>query len=513
MAVLAANQLKEKLTQASQISNELLAEGNGKMFGILVVKNRSGSVGYLAGFSGMLNQQWEVSGFVPPAFNTVEQAAFLRQGEAQLGAMSRTIEVLEINTGRKTAIDNLALLKSQSEHELSELKQSHQRNKAIRKARRMAIQDELTAQGLLLELSLLSQKDKKEIKQIKIFWADKLQAAQHRFAQSFENKINDLKAERRQLSQQLHDRVFETYRLQNSLGEVSSIKSLFDDKAPPGGTGDCAAPKLLQFAFQNKLMPLALAEFWYGGSPADGVRHHGEFYPPCRGKCQPILPFMLKGLDVMSEPVAEIKLEPEIVYQDAEIIVVDKPAGLLSIPGKEQVHSVWSWLKKKYPDATGPLLVHRLDMATSGLLLAAKNSQSHKNLQKQFLQRSVEKRYVAVLSKKPDPAIKTIDLPLRVDLDDRPRQMVCYEHGKKAVTKVEVISTDEHSSRVYFYPLTGRTHQLRVHAAHSKGLGAPIVGDELYGIRNERMLLHAQRLVFDHPTTGERMMLELNTPF
>ena len=293
------------------------------------------------------------------------------------------------------------------------------------------------------------------------------------------------------------------------------MKSLFNGKAPPGGTGDCAAPKLFQYAFQNNLKPLALAEFWWGGSPENGIRHHGEFYPPCRGKCQPILPFMLKGLGVelLFSPEVDTCLEPDIIYQDDDIVVLNKPAGLLSIPGKEHSHSVTAWLATKFPDAIGLLLVHRLDMATSGLLLAAKNSVAHKMLQKQFLCRTVKKRYVAVLSKPIDTADKVIDLPLRVDLDDRPRQMVCYQHGKTALTEVEVISTDNESSRVYFYPLTGRTHQLRVHAAHSQGLSAPIVGDELYGARSGRMLLHADSLSFNHPLSGERMTFGSEVPF
>jgi tRNA pseudouridine32 synthase/23S rRNA pseudouridine746 synthase len=224
---------------------------------------------------------------------------------------------------------------------------------------------------------------------------------------------------------------------------------------------------------------------------------------------------MLKGLDVESSDDASIRetLEPTIVYEDADIVVINKPADLLSIPGKEEHYSVLSWLRKKYPDATGGLLVHRLDMSTSGLLLAAKTAQAHKYLQKQFINRTVQKRYIAVLSKVIKHGKKLIDLPLRVDLDDRPRQVVCYEHGKAAVTHMEVISSDAVSTRVYFYPVTGRTHQLRVHAAHCNGLAAPIVGDDLYGTRGGRLLLHAQMLTFDHPTTGIKMELMTPAPF
>jgi tRNA pseudouridine32 synthase/23S rRNA pseudouridine746 synthase len=365
------------------------------------------------------------------------------------------------------------------------------------------------------QLALLSQQDKREYLQLKLQSQVLLDQFNTKIDDNYRHKIAQLKQQRRDLSKRLHDQVFDSYRLHNSLGEVATVRSLFDGKNPPSGTGDCAAPKLLQFAFNHQLKPLALAEFWWGEPPSTGVRHHGNLYAPCRGKCHPILPFMLKGLDVESSDDASIRqtLEPTIVYEDVDIVVVNKPADLLSIPGKEEHHSVLSWLRKNYPDATGALLVHRLDMSTSGLLLAAKTAQAHKFLQKQFINRTVHKRYIAVLSKVIKNEPKVIDLPLRVDLDDRPRQVVCYEHGKSAVTRMEVISSDAVSTRVYFYPVTGRTHQLRVHAAHYNGLATPIVGDDLYGTRGGRLFLHAQMLTFDHPTTGERMEVISSAPF
>lgn len=505
--------LQKKLSDSLVISNNLLGEANGKMFGVLVVADSSGRPGYLSAFSGMLDQQWIVPDFVPPVFNIEQQSAFIQDGEAQLESLTVAINRLVDNPERHELVRQLADLNLKNQQELAALKHRNRENKKIRqtKRREAAVGDS----GLLQALSLSSQKDKKELKQLRLKWQEKLDRVQQYLDHNYDDGIENLKTERQQFSQQLHDKVFETYRLKNALGEEASVKSLFDGKAPPGGTGDCAAPKLFQYAFQNNLTPLALAEFWWGGSPENGVRHHGEFYPPCRGKCQPILPFMLKGLGVelVFSPEVDTRLEPDIIYQDGDIVVLNKPAGLLSIPGKEQSYSVSSWLAKQFPDATGSLLVHRLDMATSGLLLAAKNSVAHKILQKQFLCRTVKKRYVAVLSKPIDTADKAIDLPLRVDLDDRPRQMVCYQYGKTALTEVKVISTDNESSRVYFYPLTGRTHQLRVHAAHSLGLSAPIVGDELYGVRSGRMLLHADSLSFNHPLSGDRMTFESEVPF
>ena len=515
LAIRAANQLKEYLDQTPALSGKLSGEDCGKMFGVLVVTNDSGKTGYLAGFSGMLNQQWIIPGFVPPVFDIETQSFFLHQGEVKLDALSKNINRLSNLPGRLDAIHGLAALKAQSEEAQRFLKQTNQENKNIRQGIRLALESGSDSAARLLELSLQSQQDKRAYKQLKSSWREKLQRAKGQFDLNFEDEISRQKVARKKLSQELHAQVFDTYRLQNRLGEVVSIKSLFEGRTPPGGTGDCAAPKLFQYAFQNNLRSLALAEFWYGGAPLGSVRHHGSLYPPCRGKCSPILPFLLKGQDVELDLtiITDTGLQPKIIYEDADIVVLNKPAGLLSIPGKTQNYSVSSWLAARYPEADGLLLVHRLDMATSGLLLAAKNSRAHKILQQQFIARSVEKRYVAVLSKPLDADVKIVDLPLRVDLDDRPRQMVCYKHGKNAITHFKLISTDDHTSRVYFYPLTGRTHQLRVHAAHSKGLAAPIVGDALYGVAAERMMLHADKLSFDHPQTGIRKTFKAEAPF
>ena len=309
-----------------------------------------------------------------------------------------------------------------------------------------------------------------------------------------------------------------SYALGNWRKEKKAIGDFFTDRHLPHGVGDCAAPKLIHFAQQHELRPLAMAEFWWGAPPSGQVRHHGHYYPACRGKCHPILPFMLEGIDVQPLSFSRNRDSDDVLitrYEDDDLVVVNKPAGLLSVPGKEVRDSVLTRLKKCYPHATGPLLVHRLDMATSGLLLAAKNTATHKALQQQFEQRSVEKCYVAVLSKRlPEHQSRgTIELPLRVDIDDRPRQMVCFNHGKPAKTHWEIISRQQASTRVYFYPLTGRTHQLRVHAAHQDGLDAPIVGDALYGTTAERMLLHAERLGFTHPVTGEQLEVEAPVPF
>jgi tRNA pseudouridine32 synthase / 23S rRNA pseudouridine746 synthase len=267
-----------------------------------------------------------------------------------------------------------------------------------------------------------------------------------------------------------------------------------------------------------------MAEFWWGQSPSSEIRKQGHFYPACKSKCEPILGHMLQGIDMGVNPMninpAEGK-DLTIMYEDDYLVVVNKPADFLSVPGKRVDDSVFTRMKNKYPEATGPMVVHRLDMSTSGLLLIAKTKEVHQHLQNQFLKRKIKKRYVALLAgtmmhEEHLEALNTegfIDLPIRVDLDDRPRQLVCYEHGRFAQTKWQLIEHLENQTRVHFYPLTGRTHQLRVHAAHPKGLNMPIVGDDLYGKRADRLYLHAEYLEFTHPISEEVIQVEAKADF
>ena len=332
--------------------------------------------------------------------------------------------------------------------------------------------------------------------------------------------IEALKEERKQRSIALQQWIFEQFRLRNARGEEQDIYSIFTQTAhrnPPAGTGECAAPKLLQYAYLNNLQPLAMAEFWWGDSPKGEIRRHGHYYPACRHKCEPILNFMLQGLEVEPNPLLTSNTDAtqlETVYEDDYLLVVNKPAGMLSVPGKTGQASVLTLLQERYPDATGPILVHRLDMATSGLLLAAKDKDTHALLQKQFEGRTVKKRYIALLEGIPQAEPKGfIRLPLRPDFDNRPLQMVCYEYGKPAVTRYEIMDTENNYTRMAFYPETGRTHQLRVHAAHPEGLNCPIVGDPLYGQAADRLYLHAERLEFRHPITDQRMHITKEAPF
>ena len=312
--------------------------------------------------------------------------------------------------------------------------------------------------------------------------------------------------------------MFEKFQFLNQYKKPKALIEIFNNPAvkPPAGSGECAAPKLLQYAFQNDLTPICMAEFWWGISPNSAIRKHKNFYPACQSRCKPILEHMLYGIEMdenlLIKEISKDK-ELEIIFEDDVLIVVNKPAEFLSVPGKEISDSVYSRIKQKYPKATGPLIVHRLDMSTSGILLLTKTKEANKVLQSQFINRTIKKRYVALLDVNLPENKGKIQLPLRVDLDDRPKQLVCYEHGKNAETVWEVIERKDNKTRVYFYPITGRTHQLRVHAAHKNGLNSPIIGDDLYGKKQNRLHLHAEFIEFLHPNTTEKMSFRVAPDF
>lgn len=325
----------------------------------------------------------------------------------------------------------------------------------------------------------------------------------------------------KQMSQDLQLWLFHQYQLLNARGEVRDLVDIWQSyydrpklrtkfPLPPGGTGDCCAPKLLQYAYQQGLHPVAMAEFWWGQPTKEELRQHLNYYPACRGKCKPILTWMMQGLDVDPDPetLGFEHLELKTVYEDDDIIVIDKPSGMLSVPGRIEEYSVETVMRQRYPDA---VIAHRLDMGTSGLLIVAKTLEAYRPLQEQFVKHQIKKKYVAKLEGrgKKKEVRGTVSLPLRPDPMNRPRQMVDMEHGKRAVTDYEFLSDD----LVALYPQTGRTHQLRIHCAHPDGLGCPIVGDELYGTKGDRLMLHASEIWFRHPITGQEMHLASSPPF
>ena len=329
----------------------------------------------------------------------------------------------------------------------------------------------------------------------------------------------------KKMSQDLQVWLFHQYQFLNARGETRDLIDIWQDyhcsprikkkyPLPPGGTGDCCAPKLLQYAYQHGLKPVCMAEFWWGPSPNSDVRHHGQFYPACRGKCKPVLTWMLQGVDVDPNPeeAGFPHLVPEIIFEDEAMAVLNKPSGMLSVPGRTEDYSVATWAQRQWP---GAILAHRLDMGTSGLIVVAKSLEAYHPLQEQFVKRTIRKRYIAVLDGIVAEPQGRISLPLLSDPMNRPRQVVDYHRGKSAVTEYEVLTSANAMTLVALYPHTGRTHQLRVHCAHHDGLGCPILGDELYGQKENasRLCLHSDRLELTHPVTGERMHFELPYPF
>ena len=339
----------------------------------------------------------------------------------------------------------------------------------------------------------------------------------------FKQKEREIMASSRhkEMSQDLQLWLFRQYRMLNANGDRRDLVEIWRDyhqnpkiqkkfPLPPGGTGDCCAPKLLQYAYQHQLKPVCMAEFWWGPSPASEIRHHGEFYPACRGKCKPVLTWMLQGLDVDPDPEQSGFLHQgiEIIYEDDAIAAVYKPSGMLSVPGKSDDYSVATWAKERWPES---MLPHRLDLLTSGIMLVAKTAEAYHHLQDQFAARTIKKKYVAVVEGEISADHGVIDLPLSSDPLNRPRQIVDHEHGKRAITEYRVLEREFRNgkpfAKIALYPHTGRTHQLRMHCAHQEGLGCPIVGDELYGHKSDRLYLQAESIAFVHPSTGRRMHL------
>ena len=356
-----------------------------------------------------------------------------------------------------------------------------------------------------------SQFMKAELRRMKKRYAEEIEKTEQALS-AFNNEIAALKQQRKQMSDALQRWIFEQFSMLNALGEKRTLTEIFAETTmgiPPSGAGECCAPKLLQYAYEHGLKPLCMGEFWWGESPVGEIRHHRHFYPSCSSKCKPILGHMLKGLNVDADPMLRNwEGEVEIVYEDEWLAVINKPAGLLTTPGRNNMPSVWSIMSERWPDASGPIIVHRLDMATSGLLVLAKNKDIHQQLQQQFEQRTVKKRYCALLDGIPEKHEGEIRLPLIADINDRPRQKVDFENGKEAHTLYKVVEERDGQALVHLYPITGRTHQLRVHCAHPNGLNIPITGDELYGTRAQRLYLHAEYLEFTHPVSGKSICFE-----
>ena len=580
LCVLAAEEVKKYIASRKEWQEEL---ASGKMFGVLIVQtdngitnNEENQIGYLAAFSGNLAGKNLHPYFVPPVYDLLQPEGFFKIEEEQISAINIRIRELENSGSYLNSKEKWKIETEQAKAVLNQAKAELKMAKEAREIRRQS-SPELSEEE---QASLIreSQYQKAEYKRLEKEWKKRLEELETE-VRHFDIEIERLKTERKERSAALQRKLFEQFRMLNAQGEVKDLYTIFEQtiqKVPPAGAGECALPKLLQYAYLHQLKPLAMAEFWWGDSPKNEIRHHGYYYPSCKGKCEPILQHMLQGLEVDENPLlnpVHEEEELEIVFEDEWLLVVNKPVGMLSVPGKaEDRDSVYHRLKKKYPEATGPMIVHRLDMATSGLLLVAKTKEVHQDLQAQFANRSIKKRYVAVLdgtiikteketkpiaekailiaketvsTKKTAKAERTgrtgrIELPLCLNPLDRPRQMVSRKHGKEAITEYQIISESEKNTsesentfnesnridesersinesrkytRIIFYPLTGRTHQLRVHAAHPEGLGCPILGDELYGKKADRLYLHAEYIEFRHPIYGDILCIQKEADF
>lgn len=508
---LAVREVQEYLEHQTHWHEEL---EKGKMFGVLIVRTPNGETGFLAAFSGNLAKRNNHPYFVPPIYDLLRPEGFFKIEEENISLLNERIRILEQDPQYRSTLTFLKEQTASADQEISAAKQFLKEEKIRREERRLNKPDE-TERALMIRES---QFQKAELKRLEKNRQEQIERIREEIA-GFEEEIGMLKAERKERSAKLQLQLFNRFRILNNRGETKGLSEIFSQtvrKTPPAGAGECAGPKLLQYAYLHDLKPLAMAEFWWGNSPKTEIRHHGNYYPACKGKCEPILSHMLQGLDVEANPLNNAHRQVtdlKVLFEDEWLMVIDKPSGLLSVPGKSDAESVYTLIKKKYPDATGPLIVHRLDMATSGLLLITKHKEAHKILQAQFKERTVSKKYIALLEGRIERTEGIIDLPLCPDPIDRPRQVVDAKHGKPAVTRFEVIGFDGKRTRIAYYPLTGRTHQLRVHSAHPAGLNTPIAGDELYGQKAERLYLHAEYLEFSHPITHERIGIERKAEF
>ena len=509
----------------------------GKMFGVLIVENAqpaSGApeIGYLAAYSGQIGGRSDWDDFVPAVFDYLQPDGYFKTHEAEISGINQSIRKLEANTHMKEAKGLILQLQEERKHTIAAYQEKIKKAKAKRDARREAgsLNPEEEA-----EMVKESQFMKAELRRLKKSLSEKTSLETE--YEAYQADILSLKQLRKTLSDALQQWLFSQFRMQNHEGESKDLLEIFRDAAlrdypqatiatsriaalkmvPPAGSGECCEPKLLQYAYSLGYKPLQMAMFWWGESPKEEIRHHLHFYPACNGKCKPILQWMLPASTF--EPAAvDLSLynKVETLYEDREIAVIHKPEGLLSVPGKDATQpSVHALMRSKYPEATGPLIVHRLDMSTSGVMMIAKTEFAYHRLQKAFLNHQIQKKYVAIISGKVIPEKGIISLPLMPDYLDRPRQIVDHEQGKEAITEYEVLEpVDDSHLRIALYPKTGRTHQLRVHCAHQEGLNAPILGDPLYGNEKAaRLHLHAEEITFEHPLTGKKMTITRKADF
>lgn len=549
LCIAVCKELQAYLSQREDWREEI---EKGKMFGVLIVENAQAAsgapeIGYLSAYSGQIGGRSDWDDFVPAVFDYLQPDGYFKTHEAEISGINQSIRKLEANTHMKEAKGLILQLQEERKHTIAAYQEKIKEAKAKRDARREAgnLNPEEEA-----EMVKESQFMKAELRRLKksLFEKTSLETEY----EAYQADILSLKQLRKTLSDALQQWLFSQFHMQNHEGESKDLLEIFRDAAlrdypqatiatsriaalkmvPPAGSGECCEPKLLQYAYQHGYKPLQMAMFWWGESPKEEIRHHLQFYPACNGKCKPILHWMLppsvfespasagNGIGGQKGPfpkqVEMLYEQVETLYEDCELTVIHKPAGLLSVPGKDSSQpSVYALMRSKYPEATGPLIVHRLDMSTSGVMMIAKTEFAYHRLQKAFLNHQIQKKYVAIISGKDIPEKGIISLPLMPDYLDRPRQIVDHEQGKEAITEYEVLEpVDDSHLRIALYPKTGRTHQLRVHCAHQEGLNAPILGDPLYGNEKAaRLHLHAEEITFEHPLTGKKITITRKADF
>ena len=478
----------------------------GKMVGVLIVRKGNGETGFLAAFSGQIGDRDTLPGFVPPVFSYLAPDGYFKTEEAAITDINRRISSMEQSSRLESLRHDIALLSDEGKREMDEYRAAMADAKARRDERRTRGNlDRQTDADMIRE----SQFMKAELRRIKQRWKDVVAEKEAALA-DIVSKIECLRNERRQRSDSLQQWLFSQFVLLNARGESRSLTDIFRQTpqlVPPSGSGECCEPRLLQYAFANGYKPLCMAMMWLGESPRSAVRLHGNYYPACQGRCRPILEWMMQGLDVEPCHIDADREERQlkVLYSDNDIAVVCKPAGMPSVPGKGNRLSVLTAARQLFPNAEGPVMVHRLDMDTSGVMVLALNTAAYHNLQRQFACHTIQKRYVALLAHAPSSISEgqhgVVSLPLSSDYMHRPCQCVDMENGKCAITRWVMGK----GCRMELFPETGRTHQLRLHCAHRDGIGVAIKGDTLYGTPSDRLYLHAESIGFLHPSTGTRM--------
>lgn len=534
LCIQACREVQEMLARREDWQEEI---ARGKMFGVLIVENVKTDTdvpkwGYLAAYSGQIGGRSDWEDFVPAVFDYLQPDGYFKTHEAEISRINQSISHLEKDERMKEARTLIRQLQEERKRTIAAYQEKMKEAKAKRDSRREAGN---LSEAEEAEMIRESQFMKAELRRLKKSLSEK--TAQETEFEDYQENILRLKQLRKQLSDALQQWLFSQFRMLNQEGESKDLLEIFRDEAlkeypqaaiatsriaalkmvPPAGSGECCEPKLLQYAYQHGYKPLQMAMFWWGESPKEEIRHHLQFYPACNGKCKPILHWMLPASTFEPEAInLSIYDKVETLYEDREIAVIHKPEGLLSVPGKDAAQpSVYALMRRKYPEATGPLIVHRLDMATSGVLLIAKTEFAYHRLQKAFLNHQIQKKYVAIISGRDIPEKGIISLPLLPDYLNRPRQIVNHKQGKEAITEYEILERiDGFHLRIALYPKTGRTHQLRVHCAHQEGLNAPILGDPLYGNEKAaRLHLHAEEITFEHPLTGKKITIKRKADF